>query len=133
MGHSNSREKTENPDKMKNPKKLTVDGAKNGTSSTAGSASSTSSSELNAGEEDTALSLVMERFNFYRKEYKRLLKENGELWEENQKIKKSYEALKGDAKQLQDLMKLVTGEMGSALNMMEKAKEEGAEDMKPLE
>jgi len=30
-------------------------------------------------------------------------------------------------------MKLVTGEMGSALNMMEKAKEEGAEDMKPLE
>jgi len=24
----------------------------------------------------------------------RLLKENGELWEENQKIKKSYEALK---------------------------------------
>ena len=40
---------------------------------------------------------------------------------------------KNDAKQLQDLMKLVTGEMGSALNMMEKAKEEGAEDMKPLE
>ena len=99
---------------------------------------------------------------FYRKEYKRLLKENGELWEENQKIKKSYDALKAkvsfvwrlgasfskrniilwtqfgnlwknDAKQLQDLMKLVTGEMGSALNMMEKAKEEGAEDMKPLE
>ena len=31
---------------------------------------------------------------FYRKEYKRLLKENGELWEENQKIKKSYDALK---------------------------------------
>ena len=38
--------------------------------------------------------IILHPRKFYRKEYKRLLKENGELWEENQKIKKSYDALK---------------------------------------
>ena len=38
--------------------------------------------------------MILDPRKFYRKEYKRLLKENGELWEENQKIKKSYDALK---------------------------------------
>ena len=36
----------------------------------------------------------MKRFKFYRQEYKRLLKENGDLWAENKKIKKSYDELK---------------------------------------
>ena len=70
---------------------------------------------VSVADEDEALGMIMERFKggaidkhdfvtrdwfytylwkFYRKEYKRLLKENGELWEENQKIKKSYDALK---------------------------------------
>ena len=35
---------------------------------------------------------------------------------------------KNDAGQLQNLMKMVTGEMGSALTLMEQAKNEGAED-----
>ena len=104
---------------------------------------SSEKSQNRDGEEDAALDLVMDRLKFYRKEYKRLLKENGELWEENQKIKASYNQLKvstifrlrtseaklkNDAAQLQNLMKMVTGEMGSALNLMEQAKNEGAED-----
>ena len=55
---------------------------------------SSEKSQNRDGEEDAALDLVMDRLKFYRKEYKRLLKENGELWEENQKIKASYNQLK---------------------------------------
>jgi len=44
--------------------------------------------------EDEALEMVVKGFKFYRKEYKRLVVENGELWQENQKIKKAYDALK---------------------------------------
>ena len=55
---------------------------------------SSEKSQNRDGEEDAALDLVMDRLKFYRKEYKRLLKENGELWEENQKIKTSYAQLK---------------------------------------
>merc|ERR1712130_248128 len=71
--------------------------------------------------EDEALEMVVKGFKFYRKEYKRLVVENGELWQENQKIKKAYDALKNDATQLKNLMNLVTGEMGSALTMMAEA------------
>ena len=55
---------------------------------------SSEKSQNRDGEEDAAIDLVMDRLKFYRKEYKRLLKENGELWEENQKIKTSYAQLK---------------------------------------
>ena len=44
--------------------------------------------------EDDALECVVQGFKYYRKEYKRLVVENGELWDENQKIKKAYDAMK---------------------------------------
>ncbi len=72
--------------------------------------------------------LNFQGFKHYRKEFKRLEAENENLWEENERIKKAYENLKSDAMQLRNLMRIVTGEMSSALGFMEKESKDKNED-----
>merc|ERR1711990_950080 len=74
-------------------------------------------------QEDLHFETIQKSFAHYKNEYQRLLEENNLLQEENQKVRQAFDRLKEESAQLQNLMAMVTGEMGTALSMIEKATE----------
>merc|ERR1712168_30038 len=70
-------------------------------------------------QEDLHFETIQKSFAHYKNEYQRLLEENNLLQEENQKVRQAFDRLKEESTQLQNLMAMVTGEMGTALSMIE--------------